>query len=43
MCKKISGLKKDGSAGSIIDRVKIQVIIDKRFKQKVNCLKKLAK
>ncbi len=35
------GLKKDSSAGSIIDRVKKQILKDKQFRNKVEGIKKI--
>ncbi len=40
ICKKF-GLKKDSSAGSIVDRVKRQIVKDKQFRNKVERIKKL--
>jgi hypothetical protein len=39
ICKAF-GLKKDSSAGSIVDRVKKQVLKDKQFRNKVERIKK---
>ncbi len=35
------GLKKDSSAGSIVDRVKKQILKDKQFRNKVAGIKKI--
>ena len=40
ICKEF-GLKKDSSAGSIVDRVKKQIIKDKNLKKKVDEIKKM--
>jgi len=40
ICKEF-GLKKDSSAGSIVDRVKRQIVKDKQFRNKVERIKKL--
>jgi hypothetical protein len=40
ICKEI-GLKKDSSAGSIVDRVKNQILKDKQFRNKVARIKKI--
>ena len=39
ICKAF-GLKKDSSAGSIVDRVKKQILKDKQFRNKVERIKK---
>ncbi len=40
ICKEF-GLKKDSSAGSIVDRVKKQILKDKQFRNKVARIKKI--
>jgi len=40
ICKEF-GLKKDSSAGSIVDRVKKQILKDKQFRNKVEGIKKI--
>jgi hypothetical protein len=40
ICKEF-GLKKDSSAGSIVDRVKKQILTDKQFRNKVAGIKKI--
>ncbi len=40
ICKEF-GLKKDSSAGSIVDRVKKQILKDKQFRNKVAGVKKI--
>jgi len=40
ICKEF-GLKKDSSAGSIVDRVKKQILKDKQFRDKVAGIKKI--
>ncbi len=41
ICKEF-GLKKDSSAGSIVDRVKKQILKDRQFRNKVARIKKIA-
>ncbi len=40
ICKEF-GLKKDSSVGSIVDRVKKQILKDKQFRNKVAGIKKI--
>ena len=40
ICKEF-GLKKDSSAGSIVDRVKKQILKDRQFRNKVAGIKKM--
>ncbi|MFC1890844.1 hypothetical protein ACFLZT_00455 [Thermodesulfobacteriota bacterium] len=40
ICKEF-GLKKDSSAGSIVDRVKTQILKDRQFRHKVDGIKKI--
>jgi hypothetical protein len=42
ICKKF-GLKKDSSAGSIVARVKKQILKDQQFRNKVAGIKKIIK